>query len=499
MPDGVLIGIDSVVYDVSSYLDEHPGGRDTLLEWSGKDASATFHSLHDGATVLPAAARLVVPTVGSGTAVTNAASLAELPRKEGSHVVDVCGADELAGVVGVAGLMREAERRLAPSLVKGYIGQGSEDGLSLAANLSGFERYAIRPRVCIDVSAVDTATSILGGRVRLSSPVCVAPFAGSSITHAEGERAVAAAAAAAGTVCVVPMYSGVPLGDVRASAGASAPLMFQLYPPKPLQPGEGLDRAFTRRAIARLAELDFVALVVTVDTVNNGNREQTYRSPEWIARIIEEVGGFPKPCAFADAEVGRTTGHSAAVTWGDIAWLRAETRAVGMSLVLKGILTAEDTECAAAAGVDAVLVSNHGGRQLDGTDATIECVEQCVAAARGRLEVWVDGGFRRGRDVFKALALGARAVFIGRPALWALGVGGQAGVEKVLDIFRGELRTVMQLAGTRSVADISSALVHDRHAAPRDTAAAVTLLAASALGAVAGAALVALLLTRRQS
>lgn len=350
------------------------------------------------------------------------------------------------------------------------------------------------------MSNPDTSVTLMARRdparaVTLPSPVCIAPFAGACNAHPDGELAIAAAAAASGSLFVVPHYAGFPLEQVvdaarkgeaavagarhaaRPAAGApvsamavetaGAPLWFQLYPQGPQHAAEGMDRAYARGALRHVSSLGCTAVVVTVDCANNGNREKTYASATWVASVLEECGGFAKPRALDGACLGPLGGHSSSLTWADIAWLRGACDDLGLGLVLKGIMTAEDAVLAVGAGVDGVVVSNHGGRQLDGTDGTIECLAECVAAVAGRADVYLDGGVRRGRDVFKAIALGATAVFVGRPVLWGLSLAGEQGVAHALAILRRELLTVCQLAGCRGPADITRAHVRDRWGASK--------------------------------
>lgn len=228
------------------------------------------------------------------------------------------------------------------------------------------------------------------------------------------------------------------------------------------QGDDGLDHEYLGSVMQYVSELGCQALVLTVDTANNANREKTYKNPQWIVDMSEQCGGLPAPRSLEGLNIRAASGHTAALTWADVRRVRAEAHRHGMALVLKGIMTGEDTLLAVAAGVDAVLVSNHGGRQLDGTAGTIEVLEECVRAAAGSdMEVYLDGGVRRGKDVFKALALGAKAVFVGRPALWGLGVGGTPGVERVLGILNEELVTVMQLCGCPTIRSITRTHVSD--------------------------------------
>lgn len=339
-------------------------------------------------------------------------------------------------------------------------------------------RYRLRPRILRDVRTVNTTSTILGGRITTSVPILIAPFAGGKGVHPDGELAVARAAGKADVAYTVPHYGGYPLPEVAAAASNAAAsnglglgganLMVQLYVPK-LSDGAGgdggCDREYLRKAIKHAAECGVKAVFITVDTINNGNREKTYKNPKWIAAMVEQCGGFPEVRTFEKADVGSTNGHTQRMNWEDILWMKQECRTAGdMAIVVKGIMTAEDTDIAASLGIDGVVVSNHGGRQLDGTDGPIEVVKECVAAAAGRCDVFMDGGVRRGKDVYKALALGATAVLVGRPVLWGMSIGGENGVARTLELLKEELVTVMQLCGASDLKSIDLRSIRDREA-----------------------------------
>jgi 4-hydroxymandelate oxidase len=336
-------------------------------------------------------------------------------------------------------------------MVYDYYAGGAGDEQTLRENEQAWLRLRIRPRVLIDVGERNLSTSVLGQS--LAMPVLLAPCAFNTLAHPEGERAVARAAAAAGIVHVVSTASTIRLEDVAAAA--DGPRWFQLYCYR--------DRAVTRRLIERAEAAAYSALCVTVDMPIAGNRERDARNrfalPEgtrWAN--LEEVGLHQMAALSQGSALARYFADllDPCITWELIDWLRAIT---DLPIVVKGILTHEDASLAVAHGVDGIIVSNHGGRQLDGVAPTCEVLAGVVDAVAGKAEVLVDGGIRRGSDIFKALSIGARAVLIGRPYLWALAVDGEAGVRHVLKMLREELSLTMGLAGRPTIARIDRSAV----------------------------------------
>jgi isopentenyl diphosphate isomerase/L-lactate dehydrogenase-like FMN-dependent dehydrogenase len=342
----------------------------------------------------------------------------------------------------------EAKRRL-PRMVFDYYAGGSGDEWTLQENHRAFDRWIIRPKVLVDVSVIDTRTSVLGAEVPF--PILLAPTAFQRMAHRDGELATAEGSKALDAIMVLSTISTVALEDV-ARTGVRG--WFQLYVLK--------DRDLTAELVKRAHVAGFGALVLTVDTPILGRRLRDERNqfslPSGIGLANLEGMGLPDSTGsglfsfFLDR-------HDASLSWDDVAWLRSLSP---LPLVLKGIVTAEDTEKAVQAGVDGVVVSNHGGRQLDGAPATLDALAEVVQAAEGRIEVLLDGGVRRGSDVFKALALGARAVMVGRPYLWGLAVDGADGVRTILEILRDDLILTMALAGRPRVQDIDRSAVATR-------------------------------------
>jgi 4-hydroxymandelate oxidase len=342
-----------------------------------------------------------------------------------------------------------ARERLEPAAYDYYAG-GAGDERTLAANRAAFDTITLRPRVLVDVSAIGTGTTVLGQAVDL--PVLLSPTAFNRLAHPDGEMAAARAARAAGTIMIGSTLSTCTLEEVSDACGG--PLWFQVYVYK--------DRALTQELIARAEACGYGALVLTVDTPLLGRRYRDLRNdfvlPEGISMRNFEA---------AMTNAARWGVHSsfsgyvhdlfdATLTWSAVEWLRGQTR---LPLLVKGILTEEDARIAIDNGVNGVIVSNHGGRQLDGASASISALPEVVDAVAGRADVLMDGGVRRGTDVLKALALGARAVCIGRPYLWALAAAGEAGVRDVLRLLREELALAMALGGRPNIASIDRSLV----------------------------------------
>jgi isopentenyl diphosphate isomerase/L-lactate dehydrogenase-like FMN-dependent dehydrogenase len=315
-----------------------------------------------------------------------------------------------------------------------YFEGGAGDEVTLRANRAAFGRWRFRPRVLVDVAEVSAATTVLGTAV--SMPLLVAPFAMQRLLDPEGEVATARAAAAAGTLMVVSTITTAAHDEV-AEAAPDAPRWLQLY--------VLTDRQRTLDHIAEARAAGYTALVLTVDTPILGRRERDFRLG------FNIPADLPLPYVRESAHDGGTlSAHlpmSASVTWRDLDWIASESR---MPVVLKGIVTREDAALAVEHGAAGIVVSNHGGRQLDGAPATLDALPEVVEAVAGGCEVYVDGGIRRGNDVLKALALGARAALIGRAAACGLAVGGEAGVGAVLGIFRDEIEVGLALLGCPS-------------------------------------------------
>jgi 4-hydroxymandelate oxidase len=320
-------------------------------------------------------------------------------------------------------------REALPTDVWDYYDGGAGDEWTLAENSRAFDRWMLRPRFLRAVGEPDTTTSVLGARITL--PVLVAPWAYQRLAHPDGELATARAAAGAGTVMVVSSTTESYLEEVAAAS--DGPKWWQLYVAE--------DRGFTAAMLERVVAAGYEAICWTVDFPVNGLRQRDTRS------------GFVMPLGIGESDYI----YDPSLSWDDLGWIRE--RSSGLPIIVKGLLTAEDAELAVQAGADAIVVSNHGGRQLDRSPAGLDALPEVVAQVSGRVPVLMDGGVRRGTDVLTALALGASAVLVGRPAVWGLAAGGQAGVEAVLAILRAEFHNAMALTGCRTVEEIGPALV----------------------------------------
>jgi isopentenyl diphosphate isomerase/L-lactate dehydrogenase-like FMN-dependent dehydrogenase len=327
---------------------------------------------------------------------------------------------------------RLAAERLEPG-AHGYYAGGAGDELTLRDNVEAFRRWQLRPRMLVDVETCTTATTVLGHAI--SMPLLVAPVAFQRVAHPDGEVGMARAAKDAGTVmCMSTMATSTP----EEVAATDVQRWFQLYVFR--------DEGVTRELVARVADSGFTALVLTADTPVLGRRERDLRNGFVVEFPVASLGQG----GLTPAETFALT--SASVSWHDIEHLATLS---GMPVLVKGVLTAEDARLACEHGAAGMVVSNHGGRQLDGVSATIDALEEVVQAAEGRVEVLMDGGIRRGTDVVKALALGARAVLAGRAPLWGLAANGEAGAQHVLELLRAEILAALRLVGCTSPADVT--------------------------------------------
>ena len=338
---------------------------------------------------------------------------------------------------------REAERLLDAGPF-GYFAGGAGDERTLRDNVDAYSRWQLKPRVLVDVSDVTTATTVLGREV--SMPLLVAPTAFQRLAHSDGELATARAAASAGTVMCQSTLSSVRPGELAAAA-PGARLWFQLY--------WSSDRGFTTDLIDGVVEAGFEALVLTVDFPAAGRRERDLRAA---FALPDDLPAPNVPGSLQRQDFHAALGQivDTTLTWRDLEWLHERCR---LPLLLKGILSAEDALLAAEHGAAGVIVSNHGGRQLDGVAASLDALPEVVESVGERVEVLLDGGIRRGTDVLKALALGARAVLAGRAVVWGLAVGGEQGVGDVLELLRAEIALGLTHLGCRSPADVTRAHV----------------------------------------
>lgn len=364
--------------------------------------------------------------------------------------------------------LRKRARLRLPRPVFDLIEEGSGDEVTLRANERAWDGVSFRPRSFVDVAARDPSVSVFGQRI--SMPVMLAPTGAGRVAHPKAELAVARAAASADTIYVQSTVTSFSLEDIAAST--PGPKWFQLYLP--------VDRGLARDVIGRVQEAGYKALVLTVDTPVFGNRERSIRNrvtipfkvsprlvahgalhPRWSAQFLlstvsSRFGRGPARQLSLRGTEATILSALSSVSWDDLAFVRAAWKG---PLVVKGVMRSEECVAVIDHGVEGIVVSNHGGRQLDGSPGTLEVLPSVVEAVRGRADVFIDGGIRRGTHVLKALAMGATACLVGRPYLYGLGADGERGVVTALEIFRREIDQAMALLGCRSIKEVDADLV----------------------------------------
>ena len=369
---------------------------------------------------------------------------------------------------------RPIARRRVPKAVFDYLDGGAEGEVTLRENCRAFQDITFRPRHAVAFPACDLSTRVLG--MDLALPFMLAPVGYSRLMHPGGEVSAARAAGLAGTAYILSTISGHRLEDVKA--GSSGPVMYQLY----LMGG----RQAAEAAIDRARVAGFRALVVTIDTPVSGIRERDHRNgmkelicgsvfakgryaaewvkhPSWLLSFLRDGGLMRLPNVvvpgsgpMALMDIGAALAESA-VTWADLKWIRAHW---GGPIVIKGVLTGDDARRSIDEGASAISVSNHGGRQLDCVPASVRALPEVVKAVNGQIEVWMDGGIRRGTDIVKALCLGARAVLCGRAYAYGLAAAGEAGVMRAIEILNVDLERTLRLLGCASVGELDRSYVN---------------------------------------
>jgi isopentenyl diphosphate isomerase/L-lactate dehydrogenase-like FMN-dependent dehydrogenase len=379
-------------------------------------------------------------------------------------------------VINIDDLRQLAHKRL-PRVVYEFLDGAAEDEMTLAANCSAFDAYTFRPRHAVSMVNCDLRTTVLGSEI--SFPVLLAPVGCTRVMHHEGEIGIARAAGSAGTTYILPTASGHLLEDVMAAA--SGPLWYQLY----LIGG----REAAEAVLVRAENVGFSALVVTIDTPVAGMRERDFRNgmkelasrnllakipflpqllmhPTWLANFLLDGGAPTLPNVIVPGrgpvpllDVGASLARSA-VTWNDFGWIRQVWHG---PIIVKGVLTGDDARRAVDHGAVAVVVSNHGGRQLDSVPASLDVLPEVVEAVGNQIEVLMDGGIRRGTDIVKAICLGARAVLIGRAYAYGLSAAGEAGVTRALEILRADVDRTMRLLGCTSIAGLDGSYLNPKY------------------------------------
>ena len=357
--------------------------------------------------------------------------------------------DSNTPALNLAEIEASAKQRLTTLAYDYYVG-GANDEVTVRENRAAYDRLSLRYHVLVDVSKRSTRTTVLGAPVDF--PVLIAPTAFQRLACDDGEIATARAAKAAGTVMILSTASTCTIEDVAAVGGRQ---WFQLY--------VYADRGLTKSLIERAEACGMGAVVLTVDAPVLGRRERDLRNrfhlPAGVHLAnVPSSGSIPMPTGHAEPGLGTNfaSGIDAALSWRDVDWLRSITR---LPVLIKGIVRGDDADKAVDHGASGIIVSNHGGRQLDTAIASVRALPEVVDAVAGRVEILLDGGIRRGTDVIKAIALGARAVLVGRPVVWGLASGGEAGARRVLELLRTEVDLALALCGCPTIGDISRDLV----------------------------------------
>ncbi|KAK9474649.1 FMN-dependent dehydrogenase-domain-containing protein [Dipodascopsis tothii] len=435
-------------YDVTEFLPEHPGGQKIILKYAGKDATKEFEPIHPSDTLdkyLPAEKHLGPVDMGTVAAedegVADEAEVARLERVSRMPPLSQC-----YNLLDFEDIARQTMRKTAWA----YYSSGADDEITMRENHAAFHRLWFRPRVLVDVERVALDTTMLGSRT--SVPFYITATALGKLGHPEGEVVLTRAAAAEGVIQMIPTLASCSFDEIVDARRGDQVQWLQLYVNK--------DREVTRKIVAHAEARGCKALWITVDAPQLGRREKDMRSKydEQAAQVQD-----------SDDNVDRSQGAARAISsfidpslsWKDVPWFRSITR---MPIVLKGVQCAEDALKAAEYGVDAILLSNHGGRQLDFAKPAIEVLSEVMAALRERslddkMEVYIDGGVRRGTDIIKALCLGARGVGIGRPFLYAMSTYGEDGVRRAIQLLKDELEMNMRLIGANTVADLNPSML----------------------------------------
>ncbi|KAI8922317.1 cytochrome b2 [Powellomyces hirtus] len=444
--------IHGKVYDLTRFLPEHPGGKRVLLNQAGMDGTEAFQEIHSEdviARTLPADAFVGIldQKTFTGKAHKQQATPEELLKKAEKMM-------PLSQVINLYDFEFMAKKTMKPEAWN-YYSSGSDDEMTLRENCNAFQRVWLVPRVMVDVSQIDFRTTILG--YPCEAPFYMTATALGRLGHPEGEVALTRAAGQHGIIHMLPTLSSCSLDEMTAARMPEQTQFFQLYVNR--------DRATTARIIKQAEARGCKALFITVDAPTLGNREKDMRT-----KFTDEP-----PTEMKGEDVQRNRGAARAIgsfidpglSWKDIPWFRSTTC---LPLVLKGIQCAADAVLAAQHGIEGIVLSNHGGRQLETARSGLEILPDVMRAldahykthpspSKPRMEVYIDGGVRRATDIVKALALGARAVGIGRPFLYAMGGYGQKGVEKAMQVLKDELHSVMQLMGAPTLKDITADMV----------------------------------------
>jgi len=461
--DDCWVVIEGKVYDLTRFLEDHPGGLGVIVREAGGDATEAFTPFHPSGILSSLPASFVKGEVDPNTSFPPSSGGA---KKKSSHaVVPLSPSTATASPPSSTELIPATKPPLHHMLnvhdfapwakqamsAQGwcYYDSGADDEATLRENVEAFHRYWLRPRVMVNVASVDISTSILG--YNTSMPVYITATALGRLAHPDGETVLTRAAHKEDVIQMCPTLASCSIEEMTEAAQPGQVQFFQLY--------VNQDRKVAKQLIQRAEKGGCKALFVTVDAPQMGRRERDLRNKFTLEGPREQRSSKTNRSKGVAASLSSFIDPSLA--WKDLEWIRETT---SLPIVIKGIQSGEDAILAALHGVSGIVVSNHGGRQLNYARAGIDVLWEVMEALRSigyenKIEVYVDGGFRRGTDVFKALAMGAKAVGIGRPILYGMASYGQEGAEKVLQMFKEELVCCMRMMGTPTLADIRSNMV----------------------------------------
>ncbi|KAI8716148.1 hypothetical protein NCS52_00907800 [Fusarium sp. LHS14.1] len=433
--------IHNEVYDLTKFLPQHPGGRRVIMMHAGRDATQRFNLVHSK-DILD---KWLDPSQKLGAIDSSETVEAATPQEKEERENATNKKPSLSQCLTIRDFEAVAHQTMRKESWE-YYSTGSEDEFTLKENITAFQRIRFRPKVLVNVEQVDISTTLIGTKTTI--PIYVSATASAKLGHPEGEVVLTRASNNHGIVQMIPLYSSCPIEEITDAKAPDATQWFQIYVKK--------DRNATRKTVEKAERLGCKALCITVDNPHLGSRERVLRS--------HHEGGTGNDDEFEDVpaiELDPSLTTNASLAWEDIPWFQSITK---MPIVIKGVQRVEDVLTAVRYGVNGVILSNHGGRQLEYAEAPIEVLAEVMPILRERgldqkIEVYMDGGVRRGTDVLKALCLGARGVGIGRPFLYAMAGYGQKGVEKAMRIFKDELERNMRLIGCNSIDELHPGLV----------------------------------------
>jgi L-lactate dehydrogenase (cytochrome) len=443
--------LNGQAYDMTDFMEDHPGGAGIIMKYAGRDASRAFNPIHPKNIVdtLPESAHLGIVTPAE----------APVEKKDDSDDEEEEDDEEIPDISQMVNVW-DFETIAKKKVTKegwAYLMSGADDEICFRENHAAFHRVMLKPKVLIDVDNIDYSSTVLGTKV--SIPLYVTSCALGRLYHEDGECCLARGAALADIPQLCPTLASCTMDEMHAARAPGQTQWWQLYVNK--------DRELTKTVVQKAENLGFKALFITVDAPQLGRRERDMRNKAKMSANVQTKQKEKIPTS-----QGTTRAISSfidpSLAWKDMPWFKSITK---MPIILKGIQTGEDAIRAYETGMDGCVVSNHGGRQLDYTRSGIEMLVEIMDALNSigadldKFTVLVDGGFRRGSDLFKALALGAKAVGLGRPTLVGMAAYGEEGVEKVVQIFKDEMEMHMRLMGTPTIADMTPDMVITRNVA----------------------------------